>query len=80
MPGQFESEFRRAREQALTSARRVSSGGRLWLVYELGPLTYDRRGAALIFESESIVRRVRDFPADWRDLDDDALERLSDST
>jgi hypothetical protein len=79
MPGHFENEFRSARERALRSARRLVTGGRMWLVYELGPLSYDRRGAALIFESENAVRRVREFPANWRDLDDETLDRLSNS-
>jgi hypothetical protein len=77
MPASQDSEFRRAREQALSNARRLAVGSRVWLVYELGPLSYDRRGAALIFESESAVRRVRNFPPDWRNLTDEALDELS---
>ena len=79
MPSQFESEFRKARDRALSSARRLEAGERVWLVYELGPLPYDRRGGALIFESENAVRRVRVFPANWRDLDDERLALLSES-
>jgi hypothetical protein len=78
MPGQFENEFRRARERAMASARRVGVGGDVWLVYELGPLSYDRRGPTLIFESEHAVRRVRDYPASWRELDDEALFQRSE--
>ena len=36
-----------------------------------------RAGPSLVFESETAVRRVRDFPADWRKLSDDDLFALS---
>ena len=59
------------------TARRVPSEGALWLVYELAS-SYDRRHApCLIFESDNIVRRVRNFPANWRELSDDDLLALS---
>ena len=49
-----------------------------WRVYELGPGSYDRRGPnSLIFESDGVVRRVREFPADWRSLSPKALLALS---
>jgi hypothetical protein len=49
-----------------------------WLVYVLPPLTYDRRNAtSLVFESDNFIRRVRDFPAEWRKLSDDELFALS---
>jgi hypothetical protein len=52
-----------------------------WLVYELPPLTFDRRAAAsLVFESETVLRRVRDYPEDWRELSDADLFALSLST
>ena len=60
------------------TARRLQSDGILWLVYELGPLAYDRRQApCLIFESDTAVRRVRNYPANWRALSDDELLALS---
>src|SRR4051794_35182356 len=34
----------------------------------------------LIFESPEVVRRVWVFPANWRELDDDALWRYSEQT
>lgn len=43
--------------------------GERWLVYEVTS-AYDRRGASLVFESENVVRRVRDYPANWRELPD----------
>jgi len=30
-----------------------------------------------VFESDQVVRRVRDYPANWRDLSDDDLLALS---
>jgi hypothetical protein len=60
------------------TARRIMSEGVLWLVYELPSSTYDRRTtASLVFETESLVRRVRDYPSNWRTLSDDALLALS---
>ena len=49
-----------------------------WRIYELAPASYDRRGAnTLVFEAEGVVRRVRHFPAEWRDLSPDELLSLS---
>ncbi len=31
----------------------------------------------LIFECEGVIRRVRNFPPNWRELSDDALHDLS---
>lgn len=56
--------------------RRLRVQGEEWLVYEL-LMPYDRRGATLVFESESIVRRVRVYPSNWRDLGDPELYALS---
>ena len=59
-------------------ARRVSSDGVLWLVFELPAMPYDRRDTpSLIFESDTTVRRVRNYPANWYDLSDDDLIALS---
>lgn len=60
------------------AARRIPADGALWLVYELLPAPYDRRQSpSLIFESDAVVRRVRDYPANWRELSDDDLLALS---
>lgn len=48
----------------------------LWTV-RLRPPAYDRRGPDLVFESEHVIRRVRDFPHDWYDLSDVDLFALS---
>ena len=68
----------KALRDAQQSARQLIIEGALWLVYELPPVTLDRRSSpSLVFESETAVRRVRDFPADWRKLSDDDLFALS---
>jgi len=56
--------------------RWVRSVGDDWLVYEL-LMPYDRRGPTLVFESENIVRRVRSYPSNWRELPDMELFALS---
>jgi len=49
-----------------------------WFVYELPPSPLDRRSSSsLVFESEGTVRRVRDYPGDWRSLSDEELFKLS---
>ncbi|HEY7860185.1 MAG TPA: hypothetical protein VIB98_02030 [Gemmatimonadaceae bacterium] len=48
-----------------------------WTVYESSH-AYDRRERPhLIFESDTLVRRVHDYPHTWRSLNDDALWELS---
>lgn len=61
----MQEDVARAREQA----RILYAEGERWLVYEVMS-AYDRRGASLVFESENVVRRVRDYPANWRELPD----------
>jgi hypothetical protein len=40
-----------------------------WRIYERAPASYDRRGSTtLVFESDGVVRRVRNFPPNWREL------------
>ena len=49
-----------------------------WLVYELPAAPFDRRSIpSLVFESEHTMRRVRTFPAHWRDLSQPELWALS---
>lgn len=39
---------------------------------------YDRRSRPdLLFESEYVMRRVRNYPSDWRELSDEQLFALS---
>ena len=54
------------------------SDGALWHVYELDPSAYDRRQShCLIFETDTVVRRVRNYPTNWRELSDNELLTLS---
>lgn len=49
-----------------------------WRIYELAPGVFDRRGSnTLIFETDGVMRRVRNYPADWRLLSDVELVSLS---
>ncbi|MFL5612414.1 MAG: hypothetical protein ACJ796_01985 [Gemmatimonadaceae bacterium] len=67
--------------EAQRTARQVIVDGAPWLVYELPAMPFDRRNSpSLVFESDSAVRRVRDYPADWRSLSDDDLFALSWAT
>jgi hypothetical protein len=58
--------------------RNVRIGGREWTVREVVAPEYDRRaGTNLIFEAIDVVRRVRSFPENWRELSDAELAELS---
>jgi hypothetical protein len=49
-----------------------------WLVREAEHSAFDRRATrSLIFESHDVVRRVREYPADWYALSDEVLYQLS---
>ena len=68
-------------EEAQRAARRITIEGVFWLVYELPPSHLDRRQSpSLVFESETTMRRVRDYPANWRALSDEQVIALSWST
>ena len=56
-------------------ARPLHAHGEVWLVYEVAQ-PYDRRGPSLVFECAKLVRRVRNYPAKWRDLSDRDLTLL----
>lgn len=59
-------------------ARVVIMDGERWTVYESRLGQYDRRSRPhLFFESDSAVRRVREYPSNWRELSDEELARLS---
>jgi hypothetical protein len=52
--------------------------GRAWIVRELPPPSYDRRGApSLMFDAGDIMRRIRHYPDDWFTLDEKRLYVLS---
>ncbi|HEY2376014.1 MAG TPA: hypothetical protein VGH98_08580 [Gemmatimonadaceae bacterium] len=77
-PSKPAAELLRAAQR---TARRLIVDGVPWLVYELPPLTLDRRNTpSLVFESDTSIRRVRDFPPDWRTLNDEDLSALSWTT
>jgi hypothetical protein len=72
------THLRHVLRAAQETARHIVVDGVPWLVYELPALPFDRRNStSLVFESDNSVRRVRDFPADWRSLTDDELAELS---
>jgi hypothetical protein len=67
-----------SQRDAQQPGRRIIIDGELWLVFELPAPPYDRRETpSLVFESEATVRRVRNYPANWRALSDTELFALS---
>jgi hypothetical protein len=49
-----------------------------WVIVEIRDAPYDRRGGrSLVFSTDGVMRRVRDFPANWFELSDEELFRLS---
>lgn len=62
---------------AFDGRRHFVVDGVAWSV-RLAVNPYDRRTRPdLIFESETAVRRVRNYPSNWRELSDDELITLS---
>jgi hypothetical protein len=62
----------------LAAARTFLLDGAHWRVFELAKWANDPAPApSLVFESDGAVRRVSNYPADWRDLSDRALLALS---
>lgn len=62
-------------DSAESSRRRLVADGVTWTVRLYAG--YDRRrGPDLLFESDGVVRRVRDYPADWFTLPAAALFAL----
>jgi hypothetical protein len=55
----------------------TDSEGRFWEVHEERAGSFDRRGPSLIFETDNIIRRVRNYPSDWFQWDEAHLEELS---
>lgn len=74
------SEFDAPLEQRTSGLTRtiVDPTTRVWFVREISGPTYDRRGSgSLVFLSDDVMRRVRDYPPDWHTLPDEALYALS---
>jgi hypothetical protein len=61
---------------AADAVRFIDSAGVPWRVVDYAP--NEKAPLCLIFLSESIVRRVRTFPRDWRRLSPAALEALTE--
>jgi len=58
--------------------RRLLADGYRWVVTEVAAPRFDRRGGThLMFDGETVMRRVRVFPANWYELADDELYALS---
>jgi hypothetical protein len=55
----------------------IDSSSRRWAVYEFPANGAPGDRPSLVFESRDAVRRVRDFPADWRWFSDEELHALS---
>ena len=55
--------------------RRFVIAGEGWSVWE--DLRPQPHGPALVFENDRVARRVREYPAHWRELCDEALYALS---
>jgi hypothetical protein len=71
-------ELHLALREAQRNEREIVVDRVRWLVYELAAPQLDRRSTpSLVFESEGTVRRVRNYPADWRALSDETLFELS---
>ena len=58
------------------TARRISAGDNTCVVFEWIRQFEGRSTPLLVFESESAVRMVRKYPANWRDMSDDAIYAL----
>ena len=55
----------------------IDADGQRWVVREVEPPRYDRRGRSLIFLSNEAMRRVREYPANWRECSDEELIAVS---
>jgi hypothetical protein len=73
-----DSSSTRRSDQSELHTRRILADGEVWIVREVPAPVFDRRGGThLIFEGAEVMRRVRNFPADWLTLADDDLYALS---
>ncbi|HEY2377340.1 MAG TPA: hypothetical protein VGH98_15290 [Gemmatimonadaceae bacterium] len=57
--------------------RRFVIGDEEWSVYEDARLEAPHFGPALVFQTAGSARRVRTYPANWRELPDEQLYALS---
>jgi hypothetical protein len=54
----------------------TSPSGRTWVAQVVAPPGPSRPGSVLRFQSDSLVLELRDWPAEWESLPDDALVAL----
>ena len=76
MPGY---PFGTVEDRRATAREYVDAGGSGWRVYELPAVAADHalQQPCLIFENHGVIRRVHDFPEDWRALTDAELSAVS---
>ncbi|HEY9228285.1 MAG TPA: hypothetical protein VIP11_16635 [Gemmatimonadaceae bacterium] len=56
----------------------ATADGRQWVVREVPPLYVDGKdGGSLVFSSDHVMRRVRNYPLDWFDKPDAELISVS---
>jgi hypothetical protein len=62
--------------------RLLQRGSRQWIVREVNArgVPGARRDTCLLCESAEVIRRIWDFPANWRTVDDEALWKLCDGS
>ena len=75
MTGPRDQEARRA--QCHGGSRQIIVADRHWRVYEREDAYDRRRGCMLVFESTDVLRLVRQYPPNWRDLSDEELLDLT---
>lgn len=77
MPDKPKDQYQTRTTPAPGKARRLNAEGLRWVVHEVPAPAFDRRGGThLLFDGETVMRRVRDFPANWYDLPDEQLYEL----
>ena len=73
----LESDAAPQGDGAMARRRHLTVDGVSWEV-RLFVSRYDRRSRPdLVFESDGVVRRVRDYPEDWHTLSDEMLFAIS---
>jgi hypothetical protein len=59
--------------------RTIIADGQRWVVREITAPQFDRRGGThLVFWGDTVMRRLRVFPANWAELADEALYALTE--
>lgn len=61
------------------TVRSLESDGYTWTVYEQ-QLPYGQAWRTLVFMSDRVVRRVKQYPPNWFDLPDSELAQVSTNT